>query len=157
MSAELISWGWLRRELRVDMPDGSFRVVYSGRGMGFETVYVDDFVAERATNLLWFVPVFVFPLGRRLGVVEVRVWPWLTLRSFHLLVDGNVLYAEGERSPANVPPAWVQEICRRWEATGRVNPEVTEKMPSLLTPNAGIRRASDGAGSEDPTRLRDRL
>jgi hypothetical protein len=46
---------------------------------------------------LWFGPVLVFPLGSRLAAVEVRVWPWLTIHSFHLLVEDEVVDAEGLR------------------------------------------------------------
>jgi hypothetical protein len=71
----------------VGLPEGEFTVTYSGRSMSCEMVYVNDWVAERATNPLWFVPVFVFPIGRRLGSVEVRVWPWLTTRPLHLIAE----------------------------------------------------------------------
>jgi hypothetical protein len=142
MPATLLGRSWLWRQLRVDLPEGSFHVLYSGRGLGFETVYVDDQVAERRAGL-WFVPLFVFPIAGRLGVVEVRVWPWLTLRSFHLVVDGQVLYAEGARAPANVPLAWVEEVCRRWEATGKASREVTRKMPGLLGLGDGITARDD--------------
>src|SRR5215218_1977902 len=102
--ATLVRRSWLLRELRVELPGGESRVVYSGRGLGFETVYVDGQAAGRPSNLslspFHFVPVFLFRIGQGLGAVEVRVWPWTAIRSFHLAVDGEVAYAEGERSPA---------------------------------------------------------
>ena len=151
MHATLISWGWLLRQLEVELPEGRFIVTYNGRGFGYESVYVDEQVAEHATSLLWFVPVFVFPLGRRLGTIEVRVWPWLALRSLHLIVDGEVLYAEGTRSAAHVPPGWVEELGRRWHETGKVSDEVTRKLAGLADargrirgPEGDVRRPGDG-------------
>jgi hypothetical protein len=104
MQAKLLKRSWLRRCLRVDAPEGTFQVEYSGRGFGFESVYVDGRPADRRVGL-WFVPVFQFPLGSQTGAVEVRVWPWLTIRSFHLLVGDEVVYAEGERKPF-LAPGW---------------------------------------------------
>jgi hypothetical protein len=145
MRATLLSSSWLWRKLRVELPEADFQVVYSAWGMGHETVYVDDEIAERVSNMslnpVRFVPVFVFPIGRRLGTVEVRVWPWLTMRSFHLIVDGEVLYGEGQRSTARVPPDWIEEVRRRWEATGRVSVEVTGKLAKLTDAKGRIRWA----------------
>src|SRR4051794_2081054 len=108
--------------------------------MGYETGYVDGWVAERPQNLslnpFHFVAVFVFPIRQRLGVVEVRVWPWMVIRSFHLLIDGEVVYAEGERSPAHVPPAWVEDVRRRWLASGWASDVVAGKLSTLLHPGA---------------------
>jgi len=149
MRATLIHWSWLCRRLAVELPEGEFVVTYNGRGFGYETVYVDDRVAERATSLLWFVPVFVFPIGRRLGTVEVQVWPWLTMRSFHLIVDGVILYGEGQRSAAHVPPDWIEEIRQRWEATGKVSSEVTQKLATLADAKGRIRRADEDVTSPE--------
>ena len=90
--------------------------------------------------------------GRHLGVVEVRVWPWLCIRSFHLLVGGEVLYAEGQRRAPEqtaLPAAWVDEVCRRWEATGKVSREVTDELSALLPPSERIRPADDRTRRRD--------
>jgi hypothetical protein len=95
MSAELIGRGWLRREIRVALPDGLHVVAYDGTGLGYEQVIVDG-TPIRRTSWLWFEPRFEFKLGGWLGVVEVAIWPWLTLRSLVLRVGDRVLYAEGD-------------------------------------------------------------
>jgi hypothetical protein len=105
MRAALIRSSWLRRVLEVRTDDGWFLVEYNGRGLGYESVWVNGELALSSTSLMWFVPRFDFSLGPRPAVVEVRVWPWLTIRSFRLTVDDVVLYAEGRRMPA-LPEGW---------------------------------------------------
>lgn len=99
-SASLIQTGWLTRVLAVQLedPPAPPRIVrYSGRGIGFETVYVDRTVAARATSWRWFVPRFVFSLAGHEAIVTVRfgLFPFLTIESFALTVDGKSLYSEG--------------------------------------------------------------
>src|SRR5262245_5176438 len=86
---------WLRRVFDGGTPEGRVRVEYNGRGIGHESVFVDGARAREVTSFFWFVPRFDFLLGRRPGVIEVRVWPWLTVRSFRLWVDGVCVYSEG--------------------------------------------------------------
>ena len=81
MKATLEARSWLRRRLRVDMPDGAFVVHYSGRGIGYESVWVNGTQVPARGDGLWFAPRFEFPLGSTPAAVEVRVWPWLTIRS----------------------------------------------------------------------------
>ena len=94
MSATLIRHGWLLRGIEFSMSDGIHVIEYNGRGIGFEQVTVDGLVIRR-TCWYWFVPSFEFKLGGRPGVLEVRVWPWLGLRSLVLRVNDQVVYAEG--------------------------------------------------------------
>src|SRR5438874_11715125 len=102
MRVTLLRSSWLKRVLQLETQEGTYEIVYSGRGLGFESVYVNGRLAERG-SALWFVPLFVFPLGSQLGAVEVRVWPWLTIRSFHLLVEDEEVYKEGARKPFLTP------------------------------------------------------
>jgi hypothetical protein len=76
------------------MSDGVHLVDYDGRGFGYEQVNFDGSIL-RILSLWWYVPRFEFKLSGWPSVVEVRVYPWLTLRSFALQVDGEVLYSEG--------------------------------------------------------------
>jgi hypothetical protein len=99
MSARLIRSGWLLRGIEVAMPDGIHFVEYDGRGFGYEQVTVDGLVIRK--SWYWFVPRFEFKLGGYPGSVEVRVWPWLLLRSLVLRVGDRVLYAEGTRGWAD--------------------------------------------------------
>lgn len=97
MNATLELRSWLRRRLRVETLEGVFVVEYSGRGFGYESVWIDGVRAPGSNTGAWFVPRFDFDLGSAYAAVEVRVWPWLTIRSFHLVVAGEVLYEEGPR------------------------------------------------------------
>ncbi len=111
MSAKLIHRGWLRRAIEFSLPDGPHVVEYDGRGIGFEHVSVDGAVL-RKTCWFWFVPRFEFKLGGWPGVVEVRVWPWLLLRSLMLRVGDRVVYAEGvnvgAKKLAGLPSDWAE-------------------------------------------------
>ena len=58
------------------------------------------------------MPRFEFKLGGWPGVVEVRVWPWLLLRSLMLRVGDRVVYAEGvnvgAKKLAGLPSDWAE-------------------------------------------------
>lgn len=95
LTARLTRSGWLHRAIEVTLPDGRHVVEYDGRGIGFEQVSVDGAVI-RQTCWYWFVPRFEFKIGGWASVVEVRVWPWLSLRSVVLRVGDQVAYAEGK-------------------------------------------------------------
>src|SRR5262245_11481914 len=98
LGAELVHSSWLRRQFIVILPEGKSHVDYYGRGIGFESVFVDGFAVKSETSFWWFVPEFRFRLGnRRRGVIKIRVWPWLAVKSFELWVDGQLLYGEGRR------------------------------------------------------------
>lgn len=101
MRATLVQWGWLQRTLEIEMADGTHVVEYNGTGFGYEQVTADG--ATIRDSHPWFVPRFDFKLGDWPAAIEVRLWPWLTLRSFALLVKGKVIYAEG-LSDAGIQP-----------------------------------------------------
>ncbi len=90
----LRSRSWLRRVLDVSTPQGVYVVEYNGRGLGFETVYVNGHVAARQRGRVWFVPQFTFSLGGQTAVLDVRIWPWITLRMMSLRVDGALVYRD---------------------------------------------------------------
>jgi len=85
----------LFREWIVSTPAGAFRVTYYGHGFGFESVSVDGVVAVRTRSLIWYVSKFNFRVGGLPATVEVRVWPWLTLRGIRLHIADEVCYSEG--------------------------------------------------------------
>ena len=93
MSARLIRRGWLLRGIELWLSDGVHLVEYNGRGFGYEQVSVDGAVIRK--SWYWFVPRFEFKVGGFPSVVEVRVWPWLLLRSLVLRVGDRAVYAEG--------------------------------------------------------------
>ena len=95
MNAKLSRKRWLFREWEVSLPTGVFRITYSGHGSGFESVWVDGVIAVKTRSIFWYVPRFDFRIGGLPATVEVRVWPWLTLRAIRLRVGDEVCYAEG--------------------------------------------------------------
>jgi hypothetical protein len=103
MRAMLESSFWLQRTLRVDISDLHYVVRYSGHGVGYESVSVNS---DRATvvsrSYLWYVSLFTFRLGALPAAIEVRVWPWLAVRSFHLVAANQVLYGEGKRGSVGI-------------------------------------------------------
>lgn len=90
---------WLRRTFEVRAPEGSYSIYYEGQGAGYESVSVDGGVVATGRHW-WIVPHFDFAIGPHSGHIEVRLWPWLTLRYFSLAIDGTDLYEEG-RMPSN--------------------------------------------------------
>jgi hypothetical protein len=142
MRATLLCRSWLKRVFRVETPAGSFEVAYNGRGgWNGEAVYVDGRLAAHNPRL-WFGPVFVFPLGPQLAAVEVRAWPWLTIRSFHLLVEDEVVYGEGIRRPL-LAPGWADAERQGIAAARAVYEKVRQQLPWLPPADPG-KRAGTG-------------
>ncbi len=108
MSARLIRRGWLLRGIEISLSDGIHSVEYNGRGLGYEQVSFDGAVIRK--SWYWFVPRFEFKLGGYPSVVEVRVWPWLLLRTLVLRVGDRVVYTEGtggrDEKQIGVPNDW---------------------------------------------------
>jgi len=99
MVADLAAASWLVRKFVVHLPRGQSTIEYYGRGVGFESVFVDGFQVKSETSLWWFVPEFRFRVRGYRAKVKVRVWPWLAIKSFELWVDGRLLYHEGPEIP----------------------------------------------------------
>jgi hypothetical protein len=97
MIAKLRKQGWLYREWTVSVPSGEHTVSYDGRRYGFEFVSVDGEIAAKTLSWIWFVPKFEFKIGDLPARVDVRVWPWFTLRAIRLHIAGEVYYSEGFR------------------------------------------------------------
>ncbi len=97
MTATLRKKGWLFREWSVTTPAGEHTVSYSGRRYGYEFVQVNGEVAAKTRSWVWFIPKFEFKVGDIPARVDVRVWPWLTLRAVRLQIAYEVCYNEGFR------------------------------------------------------------
>src|SRR3954464_7035302 len=97
MTATLRKKTWLLREWNVTTPAGDYRVSYSGRRYGYEFVQVNGKVAVKTRSWIWFVPSFQFKIADFPASVDVRVWPWFTLRAIRLRVGDEVCYTEGFR------------------------------------------------------------
>lgn len=92
----LKSRGWLRRAVEVQTADGPVLVTYDGHGFGTEKVTVNDVALVRRSESSWFVPRFDVVHNNDNYVVQVRVWPWLTLRSITVRRNGALIYSEGK-------------------------------------------------------------
>ncbi len=99
LSATLVRSGWLSRVFRVETGAGIFEVEYQGASFG-EWVLVDGVRVGRGG--IWHTSMVAPHVGFRLGSapflaeIDVRAWPWLTMRAFRLVVAGKVLYSEGK-------------------------------------------------------------
>jgi hypothetical protein len=97
MKAALRKKRWLFREWIVTTPVGEQTVCYSGRRYGYEFVQVNGEVAVKTRSWVWFVPKFEFKIGDTPARVDVRVWPWFTIRAIRLQVADEICYSEGIR------------------------------------------------------------
>src|SRR5262245_65558837 len=102
MRAYLYERSWLGVLVHLEADGQLLAIEYDGRGIGYESVYVNGRLAVETGGHLWFVPRFEFEHGPLRIAVEVRVWPWLTLRSFRLFVNDKEVALE--RAPRGV--AW---------------------------------------------------
>lgn len=94
MIANLIEKKWLWRTFHVVSPEGVFEVIYNGKGIGYEEIIVNGEVACRLLSHFWYVPKFDFLIGNLESQVNVRVWAWLQIRSFDLVINGETVYLE---------------------------------------------------------------
>jgi hypothetical protein len=150
MMATLLDYGWLRRVLLVVTAEGSFRVEYNGRAMNNPTILVDDRKIVEGCSGGIYDPRIIFALGKNLAAIEVRLWPWLTIRSFHLLVEENLVYAEGERRPYFFPN-WSRQLRGLEEDSRRVS---IENDPSKLGQSASAVVQKRGEYQEESSPLR---
>lgn len=95
--ATLEKASWLRRVLRVCSSEGEYSIAYSGRSLMEERITLDGKLEVKHRIRSWFRPVSRFFVASRPAAIVLRVWPWLTIRSFHLLIDGKVLYCDHRR------------------------------------------------------------
>ena len=95
MEAKLLARQWLKRVVEVTDGDRVSTLVYSGRGIGSEKVVVDGVEYTDRSELLWFVPRFEITSGEDEYTFQIRVWPWLMLRSLRIDKNGEQIYTEG--------------------------------------------------------------
>lgn len=92
--ANLIEKKWLWRTFHVVTSEGTFEVVYNGKGVGFEEVIVNGEVACRKSSFFWYVPRFDFAIGNIMSQINVKISPLLQINSFDLIVNQEMIYAE---------------------------------------------------------------
>ena len=93
-NVELIEKRWLFRVVNLTTSKGNFKIMYFGKGMSYECVFVNDDLVSKQDSHLWYVPKFIFKYQGINISVNVRVYPWLTIRKFWIEVDNNIVYSE---------------------------------------------------------------
>jgi hypothetical protein len=94
-----------RRVFEVVIAEICYWVDYQGSIVKPETVSVNGREVDKKQRQLGCVLRFSFMLGEHSTLLEVRVWPWTSLRAVHLWVDDDLIYSEGRRlltSPAHL-------------------------------------------------------
>lgn len=93
-NSELVEKKWLFRKVNLKTSKGTFDIIYFGKGMGYECVFVNDELVSKKDNSYWYVPKFDFNYQGMNFSVNVRVYPWMTIRRFWIEVDGKIVYSE---------------------------------------------------------------
>lgn len=92
--AELVERRWLFRVVNLTTSKGTFKITYFGRGAGYECVFVNDDLVSKQDSHLWYVPKFAFKFQGMNISVNVRIYPWLTIRKFWIEIDNRTVYSE---------------------------------------------------------------
>ncbi len=77
----ITSQGWLERTIEIELIDRSVRITYSGRTFGFGSAFIDEAPLAASRSRFWFAPKFETFLDGNHYEIEIRVWPWLAVRS----------------------------------------------------------------------------
>jgi len=93
-NAELLEKRWLFRVVNLTTSKGNFKITYFGKGMGYECVFVNDDLVSKKDSSLWYVPKFDFNYQGINISVNVRIYPWLTIRKFWIEVENKIVYSE---------------------------------------------------------------
>ena len=93
-NAELVEKKWLFRNVNLKTSKGDFKITYFGRGMGYECVFVNDELVSKKDSTLWYVSKFHFNYQEINFSVNVRVYPWMTIRKFWIEIEGKIIYSE---------------------------------------------------------------
>ncbi|NAR98436.1 hypothetical protein GPS49_05400 [Acinetobacter haemolyticus] len=88
IDCKLLEKKWLYRKFLLTIDGRSYYIEYHGRGAGYEYVALDGNAVAGGTSQPWFIPSFSFDIEEHKIVVNVRVWPWLTIRSLKIAVNG---------------------------------------------------------------------
>jgi len=121
MKVKVVLKKWLKRNFKIEAPLGNYELSYNGRGLGSEKVTLngEKCIQYSLTGLYgtpfkgWFAPTFEINNSGNNFKVEVRIWPWLTIRSLYVYLNNKAIYKEGS-NPYKVS-------------------EVTEKMNAILS------------------------
>mgnify|MGYP000235112444 CR=1 FL=1 len=86
---------WLYRRVEIELEDSDLELVYSSLSVGSERIMVNRNVCEIVSDGAWYIPYFDIEVDGKHIEVEARVWPWISLRSLLVTVDGELVYSEG--------------------------------------------------------------
>jgi hypothetical protein len=93
-NAKLVEKRRLFRVVNLTTSKGDFKITYFGKGMGYECVFVNDELISKKDSNAWYVPKFDFQFNGMSISVNVRVYPWLTIRKFWIEIDNKIVYSE---------------------------------------------------------------
>lgn len=71
----------------------SYHIEYYGRGAGYEYVALDGKAVAGGTSQPWFIPSFSFDIDQYKIMLNVRIWPWLTIKNLKIAVDGVEVFS----------------------------------------------------------------
>ena len=97
MKVFITSQGWLKKTIEIEMINRSVQIDYSGRTFKFGSAYIDGVPLEADKSTFWFTPKFETLLDGNRYEIEIRVWPWLAVRSFSVSVNEKRVFLEGNQ------------------------------------------------------------
>ena len=97
MKVEINNNTWLKRTLRIEINKYIFNLEYNGRGLGKEEVMLNGVSLNRQSSITWFAPTFEIKNNNDTFKVEIRVWPWLSIRSMYVFLNNDIIYKEGAK------------------------------------------------------------
>ena len=103
MRVFITSQGWLKRTIEIELFDRSVRIDYSGLIFGFGSACIDGMPLVSGSSRFWFAPKFEALLDGIHYEIEVRVWPWLAVRSLSVSVGEKRVFLEGDE---HYKPTW---------------------------------------------------
>lgn len=93
--ARLAARKWLFRDVELITTEGPLRLIYFGRGNGYECILVNEELVAKDGRNFWYVPQFNFDLKGSKFAVNVEVSSFLSIKKFSIVVDGKTVYQEG--------------------------------------------------------------
>lgn len=114
---------WLDRSFLIAASRGEYRLDYDARSESItvwlerrleggawvadrrylQTIQRRDVAQVRGYHF-WFQPHYIFALGSLWVQLDVRIWPWFTMKGFMIRIGEMVAYAEGRFSDLSPPP-----------------------------------------------------
>ena len=90
-----IKHGWLQRTIKIEHEDKSVIIHYTGLTLNLGSVLVNGNCVRSQRSRIWFNSKFDFDIRGEHYSLEVRIWPWLAVRSFSLANFNGQVFLEG--------------------------------------------------------------